>query len=441
MMFFRLAKSIFFTICISNLVFFSALSPSLSYATTAEMDADEFARAAVRKMRVVILKGSQVKFLVGKEFKNYSLMKFIDERLEAMPFQFDDMSELGQPYTGSKGAAVKGSIGIFDENDELLFMFKDGRDKASQLALDNVEGRVVAELAVSDNGRTHYFYLVEGNAQRSDVDYIEYDPESYLIKSDRWSMQTDPENPIVWGDFFYHSFQEKHSLLDTMKMRIGGKVGFVSLVLNNNNVIGNTLGFKDGPIRDFLEMNASVVLLGVPFMSIKMGFLVTQHNLGAPAYVDMPVIAKAIKNPLIQISLDAHQLQGALSRTALGPVEPAIANGEVSKQEKTMAVDADNTWLALSSQKGFDIMATFEHSENFDVDLGVLYKEGEEDKPERYKGSDPQLGYYISNLPLGDPFFFQISLFFLDNLWGDNHPELFAKYLAKEPVATISQLE
>ncbi len=428
---------IFFPVLlVLNAIFF----PTLTFASSQPEDDNAFAQAAVHDMRVIILKAQQVEALAGKAFTNYSLMAVGEGRLQAIPFQFDDLSQIGQPYTGEKGAPVKGSVGKFDPDDEILFMFKDGGSKAGADVLANVQGKVIAEIAVDDAGLTHYVYVVEGNGQRSDKDYIEYDAESYLIKSDYWTMQTDPKNPIVWSDYTFHSFKEDHSILDTMKMRIGGKVGFITLMLNNNNVIGTALGFRDGPIRDFLEMKAAVVLAGIPFINLKMGFKVTQSTLDAPAYAELPGVAKAIKNPTIEISLDKHKLANAISRTALGPQEPAINDGKLSKQEEQMKVKGDhvnNTWLALSSQKGYDIMATLISSENFHPDLSVLYKEGKEDKPERFKGADPQLGYYIRNLPLADPFFFQISLFYAENFWGNNHPELFANYLLTQPLVTV----
>jgi hypothetical protein len=100
--------------------------------------------------------------------------------------------------------------------------------------------------------------------------------------------------------------------------------------------------------------------------------------------------------------------------------------------------------LALSTDKGY---AGFMMIQSDEVSLGKglsltgIYKEGtEEDKPERFPGSEPEMGFHITNLPPGDVVNLVITLFHVDKYWYNNTPEDFVHALLKQPEVSAKSL-
>ena len=394
-----------------------------------------------REMEVSVISGQSLKGLLGKEFKDYSVMAVVDGVVSPIPFQFDERNEKGFLFVPGGKLAVDGIENVLDGQDELVFMYTDTGPQATPAQISAVSGSVISEILVNDAaaGVAGYAYLISGNTQRSDHHYTHYDSETGKVETQKYSLDIDPDNLLSWSDMKYKDFKPGHSLIDTMKIRIKARVGFIKATINNNLIPNHVVAVKNGPVRTIIEVDASISILGVTLGEGGASVTINNQSVQFPVYATIPKAAAMLSDLNIGIALDFHKLEGAKVRTALGPQEPIIAGGGGSNPEDH-GVTLEDDWLAGSTGNGYDIVAFFQGSEDFKPSLKFQYEDagrgGAEDAPERYKGGHPQVGYYVSDIPTGQDIVVGVNLFFDDVLWeGDSVEDAIAEI--KNP-ATIT---
>ena len=384
-----------------------------------------------RQIEVTVVSGKSLPLLQGKKFDLYSVMVVSDGKLIPIPFQFDDRNEVGLIYVPGGKLKISGEVGVLEEQDELAFMLKDTGPQATTDNIAATTGTVIYELDIDagDAGSNkRYAYVVENNPERSPVHYTNFDMETGLVKTNAYTLQVDPDNLLVWSDYTYHSFTEDRSILDNMKLRIKIKLGFIKATISNNLIPSRIIAVKNGPVKSIIEMDASISALGINVLNLGALVQITENTTQFPVYVTIPGAASILSKLDIEISLDFKDLEGARVRTALGPKEPVIAGGG-GADPKDLAVNLQDTWLSGSSGKNWDIIAFFvtDEDETIDASLNVLYKDesigSKPDKPERFKGSHPQVGYTLGDIPTGISTMIGINLYYSDDLWQGNNPE------------------
>ncbi len=385
--------------------------------------------SAARAMEVVNIKGSELSALQGQSFSDYSIMAVSGDKLAAIPFQFDDMNERGFPFVPGGKLKINGTEGKLDGKDELVFMLKDTGPKASSEAL-SAAGKVVSEIKLADGGVTGYAYVVQGNAQRSDKVYAHYDQKTGLIKTENWSLQMDPGKPLNWSDMKVKTFKQDRTILDTMKLRVRAKLGFIRATIHNNMVPNKVIAVKNGPVRSIVEADASISILGIQLLSAAADFISTANSFEVPVLATIPSAASALSDLAIEISLDFNELDGAMVRSALTS-EPIVSG---KKAPGPLKASLKDNWLSGSHPDGFDIAAFFAVTPGIQAELEGLYKDAgngdDADEPERFKGSHPQVGWSVTNIPTGRDLDLIVKLFFGDGLWQ-----------GKDPTAAIKQLK
>ena len=415
------------------LAFALSLQPILASAETPQSIGYQVAK----NVHLVTVNSKHLTALQGKALQNYSLQVISDNQLVPIPFQFDERNVQESVYVPGGGIAISGEEGIFDAEDELVFMLRDTGPALSQETKAATQANIVAELEITHGNYTGFAYVVEGSDARSTKDYANFDVEKSLFITDHWSMQASPDNLLVWTDFFYESAPANVTLLDVMKLRVIAKV-FFTITLTNDNVVAKFKAAKNGPVRDIVQLKADIIVAGIPFINLDVGLEVTPHYLGIPAYAHIPLAAAAIKSPKIKVSLDFANMPGAKSRAAIGEKREAIADLKMADYEKKMSVSKEAPWLAINSQKGFDMLAFIGSSKGEGIELGGFYSDTKEaNKPERFPGTGPELGYIINNLPPGDDINFRIDLIYTGGFWDNNNPEEFAKAMKDLPFVTI----
>jgi hypothetical protein len=417
------------------------VAPELLHA-----DVIESSKSKARSVQLMEVTPDLLPQIKGQTYEDLSLQAVdASGKLLPIPFQFDEYNRLGLHHVKGGDIETLGQEGVFDEKDELVFMNRDAGQKATPEQLTSASGKVLSELSISDDGQVRYVYLLKGNSARSQKDYAEYDAKTHTLKTDTWSMQTDPNNALLWTDHFIKSFDGgKTTFADTMKVRVMAKVGFFSITLDNDNVVGKVVAVKDGPVRDIVQVATSVVVMKIPFLTLNMGLEISESSLDLPVSAAVPAAAKAIKAPVLTATLDFANVAGALVRSGLGSKEPSVVDNKMSAEEKKFGLSQQEPWLALSTDKGY---AGFMMIQSDEVSLGKglsltgIYKEGtEEDKPERFPGSEPEMGFHITNLPPGDVVNFVITLFHVDKYWYNNTPEDFVHALLKQPEVSAKSL-
>ena len=409
---------------------FSLLSTSLFANDTSQM-------SPARNLEVTIVTGKELPKLLNKSVEPYSVMAISDNNLAPIPFQFDDLNVKNLVHVPGGKIPVQGQEGIFEEGDQLAFMYKDMGPKATQEQLQGIEGSIVSELEISEDGIQRYAYVVEGNSQRSDKRYAHYNFETGLVEAESYSLQIDPEHILMWDDWIIKGFEETPSapnILDTMKVRIKAKLGFIKATLHNSLVPVNTLAVKNGPVRAIVEADASITILGIDLAQGGLTTTFTAQTIEYPLFVFLPKAGKALSALNIDVTLDFVDFEGSRYRTALGPKEPMITGSkEAEKLREKYTTDLDNPWIAISTGKNWDMLFFFFRNEGFNPTLDAVYYDesagDKANKPERFKGSNSEFGPTVTDLPFGGEGTLSFNLYFAPDLWQGNNPEKAAQQI------------
>lgn len=411
-------------------LFFSVgITPAHSYTQNSKI-------SAARHAETIIIKGEDLSSIIGEQFERYSLMAVVGGNLQAIPFQFDDVNIKGFPYVPGGSISVDGSEMIMDAKDELVFMYIDSAEKLNTKNNLLKEGKIIAEIRISDGTNKRFVYLIKGNPERSKKDYVEFNDKTFSAKSEYWSLKVSPGNPLIWEELNIFSYRGEMPLVDSMKTRIGAKLGFVSAQLTNNNIIAKIDAIKDGAVRDIVQMKTTITILGIPFAKASASYMFYSQAIETPVFANIPSAAAILTNPKIEISLD-YNVPNMQTQTALGEGRTGISDGKLSKNEAALAINDTHNWLA-GNGNGYGVIATFTHSDNFKPNLELIYKDGsDEDKPERIPGSFPQVGYRARALPAGEEIFFGIKLTFSENLWQDGSAYTSANEILNPPAVRV----
>jgi hypothetical protein len=214
----------------------------------------------------------------------------------------------------------------------------------------------------------------------------------------------------------------KKTILDTMKLRIKAKLGFIKATINNNLIPNEVSAVKNGPVRSLIALDASISILGVGLADAGASVTVTDQTLQFPVYLTIPKAASILSDLVLEVSLDFHDMDGVPVRTELGPKEPVYA-GDRTKgaNPEDMKIDLENSWLSGSTGENWDIIAFFSGKEGFKPTLDVIYKDSlfdeKADTPERFEGSHPHVGYKVNDIVYGQEIVIGIDLYFDDAFW------------------------
>lgn len=375
----------------------------------------------VYKRQVSVIKGSQLPMLLGKSFENFSLMVFQDNSFIPVPFQFDDTDEKGFPYVPGGIFEIAGSEGILEEQDELVFMLKDTGQKAPKEAIDKLEGKILAEISFQINEVSRYAYIVEGNSERSEKHYAHFNQETGLISTDKYTLQTKPDDILIWSDLTYVTYQPNTTIFDTMKLRIRAKLGFIKATIHNDLIPTKVLAVKKGSVRSLVSVEIKIAILGIKLAKAASVMTFSEEGFTVPVYADIPAIAATLSDLSMDVSMDFNAFNGAKVRTALGPKQAMIVGSDAGAKPEEQKISLEDSWLAGTTGKGFDIYAFFLTYGDFKPKLEVLYRDAfwgdKPDKPERFKGPHPEVGYHIKDVPHSNELLFSIQVGFGDDLW------------------------
>ena len=427
-------SSLFFTFTISTLPPIVSAEPSPA------------APSPARQLEVTVIKGEQIPKLLNMEAENFSLMAVVGNRLEAIPYQFDDKNSRGLTYVPGGKLPVEGQAGIIEENDELAFMYKDMGAKASPEIIQTLTGDIISELEIDEKNSTRYAYIVKGNEERSKKIYASYNMETGLVSTETYSLQLDPDNILVWSDWNIKGLADTPSspnVLDTMKIRIHAKIGFIKATIHNSLVPIRTLAVKNGPVRAIVEADASLSVLGINLAKAGISTTFTSQTIEYPVFAAIPRAAGALSSLDITVTLDHVDLDGSRYRTALGPKEPLItATKESGKLKEKYTMNLDNPWVSISSGKNWDMFFFFFHEEDFLPSLNAVYNDAKAgsdiDKPERYKGSNTEMGIALSDVPVGVETSLHCNLYFGPDLWQGNNPEIAAHDILNPAIVVVN---
>jgi len=400
-----------------------------------------------RQLEVCIIKAEKLPLLLGKSSLIYSLMAVEDGQLKPIPYQFDDQNLKGKTYIPGSSVAIDGTEEIIDPVDELAFMYKDMNIKADPNAFKNIEGKMIAELVITEDNVSRYAYVIEGNSQRSETRYTHYNIDTGYLETETYSLQFDPDSMVLWSDWKIKGFEGTESapnILDTMKIRILARLGFVRATLHNGLVPIKMLGVKNGPVRSIVESEISIGLLGVKLLEGGLSVTFSSQGIEYPMAVNIPSVADRLSEFSIEVTMDYVDFEGSRYRSALGPKDAIITGQKVSnKVRRQHTANLENPWVSVSTDKNWDMFFMFTTNQGYHPKLSALYRDSgagdEANEPERFEGSSAELGLKLEQLPAGTETSLNYLLYFGPGLWQGNQPEKAAFDLLNPAAIVVNQ--
>lgn len=392
--------------------------------------------------KVIQISGSDVPNTLGMEIDNLSLAAVIDDVVEPIPYQIDEYNTGGAIYFEEWDVPIDGTKGLFDENDKLLFLFKDaGPRKADHHFVD---GEVVAEIQLTGkDGVQRYVYFLRDSKLRSQEQYVRYSSELARVETDFYSLTYDKENHLKWLDFSARDFVGEPPL-DSMKIRLDGGLvtSFTQTSLNNDEFVAIPTGEVTGPIRSTTQLKVTLWLMNLPILKISLQL----HHYPKAMFYDVRVLMPSVRrkllvDPVLALSTEGNKLLGATMRSALGPKEGGVVDGVVDENEQKMiesGVTQEDNWIWVSTKRNLDLAAFFNFlgDTNEPIAMQLMDSFDHEDPPERFVGQLPNLGYKILNFPDSGFFGFVVSIFIDKGFKGE--PEIFTERIRTSPEIIIN---
>ena len=395
--------------------------------------------------------------LEGESIEELSVMTVRKGKLVPIPFQIDELDVEAWVYIKDNPIYdLKGKEGIFDEDDELLFMYRDtGIEKYNPASHPLKSGKIMLELEFNDNKKDNnrYAYIVKGSKERSSADYVHFNTETNQGDTTFYSFQTKEDNILEFTDFKAKvGDRQDIKVLDALIVNIATNV-FSSwsprIKLDNfDNLKAAPFATKDGAIRSVTTLKLWVIIAKVPVFRIVAQLGVWDQGLGIPVRLELPggeILTKMLVDPNIDFLLDFNKMQGAKINTSLakGPGEFGIVDGKVDAFEKNAAISLTDNWLWLESGHGWDVFFTFDAPSDLDVGLSLFYEDSIKatHPAETDPGANPRMGYRIDRLPK-DKLMIDIDItFWFPDTVGPEGAADFHEKMANPPEMKVSEVK
>jgi hypothetical protein len=373
----------------------------------------------------VIVKAKQAENLQQHDIADISVMAVRGGKLVPIPFQ-------------------NGVAGKFDANDEIVFMHRDtGKDRFDATATPLSEGKLVQEVALTDNGATRYAYLVTGSASRDKAKYVSYDESTYRFKGNFHNFKQSKDNLLIFEDYRANAGPTpEHRVLDTvfLDLSTGVITSWPRVSVGIQNIEAKLMGVKHGPIREVLLLSIRVVVAGIPVFFIRSDMTLYDNIPGGE------ILTRVLNKPIIDIGLDMNDMRGGRFSTALNPTgQYGKIDGKIDEVEKKLAIQVpDKNWIWLETAKGFDILMQVRIPPDWPVKAELYYEDAV--KPEKKFATEkfpealPRMGVRVTELPVG-----KLNIDLSVILWfpatvGESGPAAFAKRMDNPPKPALKAL-
>lgn len=381
----------------------------------------------VQSHKIVEITPESVPSLAGKTYESISVFALKNGKLQPIPFQFEEYDDKGFLFQGKVKGVDKENVGVFDQQDLLVFMLKDSGAKATDSQLENLKLKATLELL--DDGAKSYVYVVE-SGERSSTRYVSYNSETGLITMPEALVYMNPKDLLDWGDVFAKegdSFSEK-SFMDTLIVRITGEFLKIPIRLNNKNLQAKLENVYSGPVRITLDAEFRAIVAKIPLIRAHAQIHIDSHSARVFVNINAPTkYAKLIKDPQIILGIDGNELYGGFVKTSVSGNQSFLVDGKMDQHERSlneMPVDDDVSWIWLSDKDDFNIIGQFDVRSRDDynpeeyTDVTVFYRDDVNhiDKLERFPGSLPTLGYRMRSIPSSDKVGMSYKVFFIRGL-------------------------
>ncbi len=399
----------------------------------------------IAAFQTIMVEGGDVAMALGADISSLSLAAIFDDEMEPIPYQIDEYNQGGAVYFKNWSVPIDGTINVLDRADKLLFLQKDSGER--RLPHHRFDGKLLAEISLmGTDGITRYVYLLQGSRLRSEEQYVRHSGEDGLVESDFYSLTYNPDNHVEWKDFTIENYEALENPLDALKLRLesGILTPFNTVKLSNDQLVATPSGVNVGPIRTTSQLDLIVWMYKLPMMKVSLQIHHYPKSLVYDVRIVMPKVRRSmLVAPTLSMTLDGNALIGTSIRTAMGPKQAATVDGKLSDLEKDIVeagASAKNNWNWASTSKKLDVLSFFDFIGDTNEPISLVYIDDKDkvDKPERFVGQLPNMGYKIEHLPDSGLLGFAISLYISNGFRGE--PEWFSRSIRTMPEIQISKV-
>lgn len=327
----------------------------------------------------VIIEGSQLPQLAGRDIKHIRVYVFHDGRSVPIPYQIDqrdstgcwvwsvayrqsyqiDYDRGGAPYIRRPETAGAGTFddqdpkgrALLDANDQLVFMADDlgdrGRRVHEALHADQI---VEVEITDPEDGARAWAYVVYypgSPPERSSTRYMEYSAKEHMVRSPMYDFHFSDQHMAVIHDLRVHGIP----IID--RIRINGEITIglpfldSSIKFTEEDIHGYTEGYIAGPVRIIRRNIAHLTLAGGLLETSE----VTCDHFYYARHAEIPVCL-SIRFPVKQVSmtLTTDYRTPPFHNLFMGETQqPASAKNRIPVLE-TRVRELGTEWIAFDSE-------------------------------------------------------------------------------------------
>ncbi len=339
----------------------------------------------------------------GKKIDKFRLFSCKNGKFLPIPFQIDE-KENGT-YLLPQGPHPNPGDGIYNNEDELVFMASDSGDKCKV-------GKGWHEIELIDpvDGGKGWVYLkFDPSMPLSDKSYVKYDPEEKLIQTDFYFLQFNKTHPIFFDKL---GISKKYggsgeNIIDRMKIRFSASLigGFISIHKNEEDFETKLIAYHLGKVRLVrLTKNWQTLFWKIPSPAADIITIFYKRSFEFPVVVDLPFdVGMFLRKTYFRVSTDMRRVAGRRLFYNSNNTEPVEINGHSGNGEKFLNI-SNFSWMANAGTGDYPagwfnrVIWNAPGNPNIDINLYYMDDISHSDPPEAEKGEYGDLGYLIKGL-------------------------------------------
>ncbi len=384
----------------------------------------------------VILSGSRLDELLGKEIARIRLFAFRQGVMQPIPLQIDQRDshgnwvwsdilkqvpmhsmsddverdrELSHRYGRTYDDEDPEGVPVLDDNDSLVFMAKDMGERVANAAGQLKNAAITLEIVTTDPASgvrawAYAAYYASDPPPLSPVRYVHYEPAARTVISPVYAITFSGDHVGVIEQLTVAGT----TLMDRTRfrgwLRLGGEHFGKSFKFTENDINGYVYGYINGPVRVVRRTVASL-----RFGLLLSSSAVRCDQLFYPYHSEIPVRLPAnflVHSALLLVAADYHNspFRRAYTNASSEPVPLRDTSSD-----KNLLEGADGVrWVALAGDRA-SVVSTLTVPETIKPFIRVtpwlFYNRRRADPPETYVGTEPGSGYLIETrrgLPRGE---------------------------------------
>ncbi len=350
----------------------------------------------------VVVSATDIPFAAAK-IKLIRVFSCNKGKVVPIPFQVDEKKD--GKYILPEGPYPQKGDGLFNDEDELVFMAEDTGDRC-----DRGDGWYELEVGDPvDGGKGWVYVKIDPSLPLSDKKYIEYLPEKHRIETTRYFLQFNTEHPIFFDilGIKKEAGGSGKNNIDRMKIRFSAKLigGFITINKTEEDFETKLISYHAGPVRVVrLTKNWQTLFWKIPSPAAEIVTIFYRDSFEFPVIVDLPFdVGMFLRKVSFRVSVDMLSSAGKRIFYNSNNTSPVEVDGYASK--KSTSLDPSNfSWMANAGTgempAGWFNRIIWSAPGNPSIDVNLYFKDdlSHSDPPEGEPGEHCDIGYTIKGL-------------------------------------------